>query len=96
MRRLALAVRGGWEDPGLLHERLTADQRGLLAAYEAAVRDAAADWSAAPVSPSIRRHGAALAVIFHWNRSAMPAHHQGLLATALVDYAASAASRVAT
>jgi len=87
MRRLAVAVRGGWDEPDLLHERLSADQRDLLAGYEATVRTAASDWLAAPAAGPVRRHGVALAVTFHWNRSAMPARHRRLLATALAGAA---------
>jgi thiopeptide-type bacteriocin biosynthesis protein len=87
MRRLAGAVRGGWDEPDLLRERLSADQRDLLAGFEATVRSAAADWLAAPAAGPMRRHGVALAVTFHWNRSAMPARHRRLLATALAGAA---------
>ena len=85
IRRLAFAIRTGWEDPDLLRERLSDDQRLLLARYETAVASAGADWLAAPVTGQARRHGVALAVTFHWNRSAMPARHRLLLATALAS-----------
>jgi len=87
VRRLAIAVRSGWDDPDLLRDRLSADQRLLLDAYETAVRSATAGWLAAPVTGAVRRHGVALSVLFHWNRSGMPAHHRHLLATALADAA---------
>jgi thiopeptide-type bacteriocin biosynthesis protein len=87
VRRLALAMRAGWDDPELLANRLSGGQRLLLARYDTAVRAAAADWLAAPVTGAARRHGLALAVVFHWNRSAMPAQHQRLLATALTGAA---------
>jgi len=87
MRRLAVAVRGGWDEPDLLRERLSTDQRDLLAGFEATVRSAATDWLAAPAAGPVRRHGVALAVTFHWNRSAMPARHRRLLATALAGAA---------
>jgi thiopeptide-type bacteriocin biosynthesis protein len=87
VRRLAIAVRAGWDDPDLLRDRLSADQRLLLDTYETAVRSATVGWLAAPVTGAVRRHGVALSVLFHWNRSAMPAHHRHLLATALADAA---------
>jgi len=83
VRRVAIAVRAGWDDPDLLRERLSDEQRLLLDTYEAAVRSAAAGWRTAPVPGAARRHGVALSVLFHWNRSGMPAHHRHLLATAL-------------
>jgi thiopeptide-type bacteriocin biosynthesis protein len=85
VHRLAVAVRAGWDEPDLLRDRLSDDQRRLLDGYESAVRPAAGDWLAAPVTGAVRRRGIALAVLFHWNRSAMPAHHRYLLATALAD-----------
>jgi thiopeptide-type bacteriocin biosynthesis protein len=95
VRRLAHAVRAGWDEPDLLRSRLSGAQRMLLARYDTAVRAAAADWRDAPAPGPVRRHGLALAVVFHWNRSAMPAQHQRLLATALsgASTGASAAAR---
>jgi thiopeptide-type bacteriocin biosynthesis protein len=81
VRKLAGALRGGWDHPDSLRERLSPHQHDLLATYEAAIAPAADGWRAA-AGPSLR-HGAALAVIFHWNRSAMPVSQQRLLATAL-------------
>jgi hypothetical protein len=85
IRRLAFAIRTGWDDPDVLRDRLSDDQARLLARYEAVVAPAGADWLAAPASGPSRRHGLALAVTFHWNRSAMPARHRHLLATALTS-----------
>jgi hypothetical protein len=83
MRRLAVAVRGGWDDPAQLHERLSADQRRLLGRYEEAVAGVTDEWPAATATGPAHRHGLALAVTFHWNRSGMPPRHRHLLATAL-------------
>jgi thiopeptide-type bacteriocin biosynthesis protein len=83
VRRLAFAIRTGWEDPGLLRDRLSDDQARLLTRYETAVSATGARWLATPATGQARRHGVALAVTFHWNRSAMPARHRHLLATAL-------------
>jgi hypothetical protein len=38
------------DEPDLLRERLSADQRDLLAGFETTVRSAAADWLAAPAA----------------------------------------------
>ena len=81
VRRLADALRGGWDTPDSLRDRLAPDQHDLLATYEATIAPAALEWRAAG-GPSLR-HAAALAVIFHWNRAALPVSHQRLLATAL-------------
>lgn len=80
-RRLATALRTGWDEPDTLLDRLDGHQRDLIAAYGAAVRPAAARWRAA-ATPALR-HGVALAVVFHWNRAGMPVGHQRLLATAM-------------
>jgi thiopeptide-type bacteriocin biosynthesis protein len=80
-RRLATALRAGWDEPGTLRDRLDPQQADLVATYESAVGPAAAAWRDA-AHPGWR-HGVALAVLFHWNRAGMPVSHQRLLATAL-------------
>jgi thiopeptide-type bacteriocin biosynthesis protein len=85
VRRLTFAIRTGWDDPDLLRDRLPDDQRRSLDGYETVVASAGADWLAAPATGQARRRGLALAVAFHWNRSAMPARHRHLLATALAS-----------
>jgi thiopeptide-type bacteriocin biosynthesis protein len=81
IHRLSVALRAAWDEPDQLRDRLDAFQPRLLAAYEAAVRPAALDWRNAQ-SPALR-HGVALAILFHWNRSGMPVSHQQVLATTL-------------
>ncbi|GIJ55344.1 thiopeptide-type bacteriocin biosynthesis protein [Virgisporangium aurantiacum] len=78
VRHLIHALRAGWDEPDILRDRLDAHQNGLVAAYDVAVRPAAAAWRAT-ATPALR-HGVALAVLFHWNRAAMPVAHQHLLA----------------
>ena len=80
-RHLATALRAGWDDPDTLRSRLDPHQRDLVDTYEHAVRPAAADWRDT-MTPALR-HGAALAVTFHWNRAGLPVSHQRLLSTAL-------------
>jgi hypothetical protein len=81
VRKLADALRGGWDHPTSLRKRLSPHQHDLLATYESTIAPAAREWRIT-AQPSLR-HGATLAVLFHWNRSAMPVSHQRLLATAL-------------
>jgi thiopeptide-type bacteriocin biosynthesis protein len=78
VRHLTNALRAGWDEPDILRDRLDAHQNALVATYDTAVRPAAAAWRA--VSTPALRHGVALAVLFHWNRAAMPVAHQQLLA----------------
>ena len=80
VRHLTHALRAGWDEPDILRDRLDTHQNALVAAYDIAVRPAAAAWRAATRNAATLRHGVALAVLFHWNRAAMPVAHQHLLA----------------
>jgi thiopeptide-type bacteriocin biosynthesis protein len=78
VRHLTHALRAGWDEPDILRDRLDPHQNALVAAYDTEIRPAAAAWRAT-ATPALR-HGVALAVLFHWNRAAMPVAHQKLLA----------------
>jgi len=83
VRPLGRSIRAGWDNPGGLRSGLSAEVGELLADYERAVRPAAASWRSgyftAPGATVGPRQAAAYAVIFHWNRAALPLHHQALI-----------------
>ena len=73
------ALRAGWDEPDTLRDRLDPHQNDLVAAYDTAVTPGRRRMARRGTHRRLR-HGVALAVLFHWNRAAMPVSHQHLLA----------------
>ncbi|HVQ96029.1 MAG TPA: thiopeptide-type bacteriocin biosynthesis protein [Mycobacteriales bacterium] len=83
VRHLGHALLAGWDKPEQLRSVLPAGAEALLAEYDRAVRAEAGRWRAdyftAPGARVSPRQAVARAVLLHWNRARLPAHHQALI-----------------
>lgn len=86
---VAGAIRATWRRPGQLVDRLPPAVRAIVADHREAMRPAVRRWRAgyfatraASIGP---RAAAACYVVFHWNRAALPAVRQALLAESLSE-----------
>lgn len=87
MSRLAAVLRHHWDNPDATRARLSEPAQALAEEYAQAVRAEAPRWIGeyfrAPGAWLGPRAVAAHTIVFHWNRAALPAHHQALLVAAL-------------
>jgi hypothetical protein len=86
---VASAVRWFWADPDRIRSELTQDAIVVLDEWGPRIRAGAVEWAeryfdaGCPIIGP--REGAAFVVIFHWNRGALPAVTQAVVAAALAD-----------
>jgi len=81
-------IRAAWSQPESLYADLSESQRAVIERYDSAIRLIALRWQqdyfeshGARIGP---RAAAALFVIFHWNRAALPMTRQALITEALL------------